>query len=154
MSTDTKPGRHVGGEHVGGGSGFAESVPSAAGVRREAVHAHHRAGAGEISERLFHLVGIVGQLVDLRLVEHGGERVSTGIAGALARVAANLHRFGEFRDLQLDLAAVLSRAEAHLADISRLKACGLHVNGDPPRFERGERDVAARACFERRRFGR
>jgi hypothetical protein len=38
-------------------------------------------GTGEIFERLLHLVGIVGQLVDLRLVEHGGERVSTRIAG-------------------------------------------------------------------------
>ena len=78
-------------------------------------------GPGHVAQHLLHLVGIVGQLVDLLLAEHGGERVAARIARALARVAADLHGFRELRDRQLDLAPVLAGAHADVADVGRLE---------------------------------
>ena len=118
----------VGREHVAAETDLLDLAlrrqPSAA----EAVDAQHRPRAGHVPQRLLHLVRVVGQLVDLRLVEDRRKCVAARIAGALARVAADLHRLGETRDCQLHLATVVTCPHAHVADVGRLEPWRLDVD--------------------------
>jgi hypothetical protein len=139
----------VGGEHVAAEADLLDLVFRRQTAAAEAVDAQHGAGARHVAEGLFHFVRIVGQFVDLRLVEHRGERIAAWVAGALARVAPDLHGFGELRNLQLRLAAVVAGAQPDVAQVERLEAGRLHVNCVAARFEGGERRVAACARVER-----
>jgi hypothetical protein len=141
----------VGREHVAAETNLLDLSLRRQPPAAEAVHAQHRSGAAHVAERLLHLVGIVGQLVDLRLAEHGGERVAARIAGPLARVAPDLDRLGELRNRQFHLAAVVAGADAEVAYVGRLEAGRLHVDRVAARLERREQRVAARAGVDGRR---
>src|SRR6185295_20418904 len=87
---------------------------------------------------------------DLLLAEHGGERVAARVAGALARIAADLHGLRELCDRQLHLAPVPAGPHADIADVRGLEARRLDMDGVAPRLKRVEGGVAARAGLERR----
>ena len=141
----------VRGEHVPMEPNLRDLILGRQLTAAEAVHADRGAGPRHLFEHPLHLVRIVRQLVDLRLPEHGGERVAAWIACALARVASHVHRFGEPGDFQLDVAPVVARPHAHLAGVVRLESGRLHVNRVPARIERREHRLAPAAGLKRRR---
>ena len=112
----------VGREHAAAEADLLDLVFRRQFAAPEPVHADRGAGPGHFFEDTFHLVGIVGQLVDLGLAEHGCERVVSRIAGALARIARHVDRLGEPCDLQPDLAPVLAAADSNVARIVRFEA--------------------------------
>ena len=141
----------VSGEHVPMEPDLRDLILRRQLATTETIPADRRARPRHFFEHPLHLVRIVRELVDLRLSEHGGERVAARIARALARVASDIHRFGEPGDLQLHLAPVVARPHAHLAGVVRLESGRLHLNRVAARIERREHRLAPAAGLTRRR---
>ena len=133
----------VGGEHVSAEANLLDLVFLRQLAASESVDPHHGAGARHVAQHLLHLVGIVGQLVDLGLAEHRRKRVAARVAGARARVAADLHRLRKLRDRKLHLAAVVAAAHADVSDCGRLEPRRFDANCVAARIERSERRLAA-----------
>jgi hypothetical protein len=139
----------VGGEHVPAEANLLNLTLRRQLAAAEPVDAKHRARSRQVFEHLLHFVGVVGQLVDLLGAEHRCERIAARIAPALARIAADVDSGRQPGERELDVAPVVAGADAIVADVGRLEARRLHVNGEAPRRQRRERDVAARPGLER-----
>ncbi len=118
----------VGGKHVAAESDLLDLVLRRQPAAAETVHPQRGAGPRHVAQHLLHLVGVVGQLVDLGLAEDRGERVAARIAGALAGIAADLHAFRPPLRSQASPHAVVAGADAHVPRVVRLEARRLHVN--------------------------
>jgi hypothetical protein len=108
-------------EHVAAETNLLDLILRRQPAAAEAVDAQNGAGPGHVLQCLLHLVGVVRQLVDLRLSENRGKGVASRIRSALARVASDVDRLGELRDRQLDFAPVVAWPNAHVARVRRAR---------------------------------
>jgi hypothetical protein len=141
---------HVGREHVAAEANLLNLPFRRQPAAAEPVDAEHGTGPADIAECLFHLVGVVGELVDLLLVHDRGERVAARIARALPWIAPHVHGLRERGDGELDLAPVLARPHPHVAQVSGLESGRFDVNGVAARLKPAEHGVAAGPGVERR----
>ncbi len=110
----------------------------------EPVHADRGAGARHLLQHLFHLVGIVGQRVDLILREDRVEPIVVGIGRHRRRIAADRYALVDLLNREPHLAPVLAGANAHVRQDARLEPGKARLDRVPPGDEVcGDRDTLA-----------
>ncbi len=101
----------------------------------EAVHADRRARRRHRLEHPLHLIGIVGERLDLLAREHGAERRAARVHRRALLVAADGDRFVELLELQGDRAPVIAGADADVADERSLETGELGPDRVPAGLE-------------------